>query len=272
MVGGVDDEAELMSAPNIGDRPRGIYKGSWNVVVDLDEHGSRLRLAKGGRGGKGNKSKPTGKLAGTRDLGTEGEKLTVVLELKSVADIGLVGFPNAGKSTLLRAISGAKPKVAGYAFTTMQPQLGAVTTDGGISRFTVADIPGLIEGAHENRGLGHNFLRHIERCGALIYVVDLSAGLGNRPGIRPWKALEVLKAELEAYLPGLSNRPAFVVGTKTDIEHTARVAEALRSKTHLPVVTVCANDARGIDVLLAEAERTLRVAAKKREEFIERNS
>jgi GTP-binding protein len=269
MVDGVGDEAELIPAPNMGDRPRGIYKGTWDVLVDLDEHGSRLRLAKGGRGGKGNKSKPTGKLAGTRDLGTEGEKLTVVLELKSVADIGLVGFPNAGKSTLLRAISGAQPKVAGYAFTTMQPQLGAVTTDGGISSITVADIPGLIEGAHKNRGLGHNFLRHIERCAAFIYVVDLSAGLGNRPGIRPWKALEVLKAELEAYLPGLSNRPAIVVGTKTDIEHTSRAAEALRRKTHLPVVTVCANEARGIDVLLAVAEKTLRDTAKKREEISE---
>jgi GTP-binding protein len=269
MVDGVDDEAEPMPAPNIGDRPRGIYKGTWNMLVDLDEHGSRLRLAKGGRGGKGNKSKPTGKLAGTRDLGTEGEKLTVVLELKSVADIGLVGFPNAGKSTLLRAISGAQPKVAEYAFTTMQPQLGAVTTDGGISSITVADIPGLIEGAHENRGLGHNFLRHIERCAAFIYVVDLSAGLGNRPGIRPWKALEVLKAELEAYLPGLSNRPAIVVGTKTDIEHTSRAAEALRRKTHLPVVTVCANEARGIDALLSVAEKTLRDTAKDREEIRE---
>ena len=258
----VDDESKSIRAPNFGDRPRGIYKGKWEVLIDLDEHGSRLRLAKGGRGGKGNKSKPTGKLAGTRDLGTEGEKLTVVLELKSVADIGLVGFPNAGKSTLLRAISGAQPKVAGYAFTTLQPQLGAVTTDGGLSSITVADIPGLIEGAHENRGLGHNFLKHIERCTAFIYVVDLSAGLGDRPGIRPWKALEVLKAELEAYLPGLSKRPAIVVGTKTDIEHTSRAAEALRRKTDLPVVTVCANEARGIDEMLAIAGKMLRETEK----------
>ena len=257
-IKGVHDEPKSIRAPNMGNRPRGIHIGAWDVLIDLNEHGSRFRLAKGGRGGKGNKSKPTGKLAGTRDLGTEGEKLTVVLELKSVADIGLVGFPNAGKSTLLRAISGAQPKVAGYAFTTMQPQLGAVTTDGGISSITVADIPGLIEGAHENRGLGHNFLRHIERCAAFIYVVDLSAGLGNRPGIRPWKALEVLKAELEAYLPGLSDRPAIVVGTKTDVEHTSRAADALRRKTDLPVVTVCANEARGIDEMLAVAEKVLR--------------
>lgn len=256
----VGDEPKFIAAPNYGERPRGIHKGTWDVLIDLSKHGSKLQLAKGGRGGKGNKSKPTGKLAGTRDLGTEGEKLTVVLELKSVADIGLVGFPNAGKSTLLRSISGALPKVAGYAFTTMQPQLGAVTTDGGLSSITVADIPGLIEGAHDNRGLGHNFLRHIERCAAFIYVVDLSAGLGNRPGIRPWKALEVLKAELEAYLPGLSDRPAIVVGTKTDIEHTSRAAAALRRKTNLPVVTVCANEARGIDEMLAAAEKMLREA------------
>ena len=113
-------------------RDRAALQGEiQEVLADLSENGARVRLARGGRGGKGNRSKPTGKLAGTRDLGTDGEKITVVLELKSVADVGLVGFPNSGKSTLLRAISGAQPKVAGFAFTTMHPQLGAVMTDGG---------------------------------------------------------------------------------------------------------------------------------------------
>lgn len=252
-----DKEEVRVRVPNFGERPRGIHKGKWEVLADLSENGARVRLARGGRGGKGNRSKPTGKLAGTRDLGTDGEKVTVVLELKSVADVGLVGFPNSGKSTLLRAISGAQPKVAGYAFTTMHPQLGAVMTDGGLSSITVADIPGLIEGAHMNRGLGHNFLRHIERCAAFIFVVDLSAGLGNTPGLRPWKALEVLKAELDAYLPGLSDRPAIVVGTKTDLPNTSRAAAALRRKTDVPVVTVSANEAKGLDDLLEATERLL---------------
>ena len=141
--------------------------------------------------------------------------------------LGWLVSPNAGKSTLLRAISSAQPKVAEYAFTTISPQLGAVSTDGGISSFVVADIPGLIEGAHENRGLGHNFLRHVERCAAFVYVVDLGAGAGGRPGVRPWNALQTLMAELEAYLPGLSARPAIVVGTKADLPHSSRAAETL---------------------------------------------
>lgn len=252
-----DKEEVRVRVPNFGERPRGIHKGNWEVLADLSENGARVRLARGGRGGKGNRSKPTGKLAGTRDLGTDGEKITVVLELKSVADVGLVGFPNSGKSTLLRAISGAQPKVAGFAFTTMHPQLGAVMTDGGLSSITVADIPGLIEGAHMNRGLGHNFLRHIERCAAFIFVVDLSAGLGHTPGMRPWEALEVLKAELDAYLPGLSDRPAIVVGTKTDLLNTSRAAAALRRKTDLPVVTLSAKEAKGLEDLLEATEGLL---------------
>ena len=235
-----------------------ICKGNWEVLADLSENGARVQLARGGRGGKGNRSKPTGKLAGTRDLGTDGEKITVVLELKSSGRCWSGWFPNSGKSTLLRAISPrAQPKVAGFAFTTMHPQLGAVMTDGGLSSITVADIPGLIEGAHMNRGLGHNFLRHIERCAAFIFVVDLSAGLGHTPGMRPWEALEVLKAELDAYLPGLSDRPAIVVGTKTDLLNTSRAAAALRRKTDLPVVTLSAKEAKGLEDLLEATEGLL---------------
>ena len=139
----------------------------------------------------------------------------------------------------------------------MHPQLGAVMTDGGLSSITVADIPGLIEGAHMNRGLGHNFLRHIERCAAFIFVVDLSAGLGHTPGMRPWEALEVLKAELDAYLPGLSDRPAIVVGTKTALPNTSRAAAALRRKTDLPVVTLSAKEAKGLEDLLEATEGLL---------------
>jgi GTPase involved in cell partitioning and DNA repair len=127
----------------------------------------------------------------------------------------------------------------------------------------VADIPGLIEGAHDNRGLGHNFLRHIERCSAFLFVVDLSAGVGGRPGIRPWEALDILRTELEAYLPGLSKRPALVVGTKTDMSGSSRAADALRRTTDLPVVTVSAipGGVQGIDGLLAATELLMRAAA-----------
>jgi len=124
----------------------------------------------------------------------------------------------------------------------------------------VADIPGLIKGASDNRGLGHDFLRHIERCAAFIFVVDLSAGLGGKPGIRPWEALDILRAELDAYLPGLSNRPAIVVGTKTDVPHTSRAADALRRRTDLPVITVSANEFKGIAELLVAAEDLLEAA------------
>lgn len=269
--GEVDDDENTTTTkalvdPNRGTRPRGIHEGKWKVLADMDEHKKRILLAKGGRGGKGNRAKPRGELAGTADKGADGGKLTVVLELKSVADLGLVGLPNAGKSTLLRAISDARPNVADYAFTTMSPQLGAVKLDGGLSSVTVADIPGLIKGAHENRGLGHNFLRHVERCAAFLFVVDLSSGMGDRPGMRPWEALKVLRAELDAYLPGLSNRPAIVVGTKTDVARTSKAAEALRRRTDLPVVCVSANASEGIDALLSATEDLLERAKRERDE------
>lgn len=262
-----DEVEEVANEPNLGTRPRGIHKGEWEILADLNEDGSKVRIAKGGRGGRGNKTMPKGPRAGTSDPGGKGEDATIVLELKSVADVGLVGFPNAGKSTLLRAISSAQPKVADYAFTTISPQLGAVTTDGGISSFVVADIPGLIEGAHENRGLGHNFLRHVERCAAFVYVVDLGAGVGGRPGVRPWNALQTLMAELDAYLPGLSARPAIVVGTKSDLPHSSRAAETLRRKTNLPVVTVSAHESLGIQDVMSAADGLLHQTQRGRDAF-----
>ena len=196
---------------------------------------------------------PVGKEAGTREPGAPGEESSVVLELKSVADIGLVGLPNAGKSTLLRALSNATPRVASYAFTTLQPQLGAVPTTHG-AKITVADIPGLIKGAHENKGLGHNFLRHIERCETLAYVVDVSSA----DGVKPWDALDILRRELEEYLPGLSQRPALVVATKTDVANTARTLSALRKRVvDVPVLAVSALRKRGTDAVLEALEKTI---------------
>ena len=223
------------------------------VVADLTRDGQTCVLARGGKGGKGNKRMPVGREAGTREPGAPGEEGKFVLELKTVADVGLVGLPNAGKSTLLRALSNATPRVGSYAFTTMQPQLGAVSaTDG--ETITLADIPGLIKGAHENKGLGHNFLRHVERCEALAYVVDLSSG----DGVKPWDALDILKRELEEYLPGLSKRPGFIVATKTDLPHTARTLKALRARTApTPVFAVSAANREGTDEVLRVFENEI---------------
>lgn len=227
-------------------RPRGLGRGVWEVVADLTEDGQTCVLARGGRGGRGNKRMPVGKEAGTREPGLPGDEGSYVFELKSVADVGLVGLPNAGKSTLLRALSNATPRVASYAFTTMQPQLGAIERSNGTS-VTVADIPGLIEGAHENRGLGHNFLRHVERCEAFVYVVDLSSG----DGVKPWDALEILKRELDEYLPGLSNRPSFIVATKMDLPNTSKTLKALRERVKpTRVLAVSAAKSEGTEEIL----------------------
>jgi len=246
-----DDDDARVNAP--WSRPRGLRYGKWRILADLTKDGEKFVLARGGRGGRGNKHMPVGKEAGTREPGVPGEESSVVLELKSVADIGLVGLPNAGKSTLLRALSNATPRVASYAFTTLQPQLGAVATAHG-AKITVADIPGLIKGAHENKGLGHNFLRHIERCETLAYVVDLSSA----DGVKPWDALEILRRELEEYLPGLSRRPALVVATKTDVANTARTLSALRKRvTDVPVLAVSALNKAGTDAVLDTLEKAI---------------
>ena len=183
-----------------------------DLVADLVGKGSRAVVARGGRGGRGNAT-----LAGPKDRvprvaepGEDGEERRLDLELHTVADLGLVGLPNAGKSTLLGALTAARPKVADYPFTTLTPNLGVASGD---RRFVIADIPGLIEGASEGKGLGHRFLRHIERCRALLLVVDLSAE-------DPSADLATLRAELRAYDPGLVERPSLVVGTKADlVEH-----------------------------------------------------
>jgi GTPase len=187
------------------------------LVADLVGTGSRAVVARGGRGGRGNAS-----LAGPKDRvprvaepGEEGEERTLQLELHTVADLGLVGLPNAGKSTLLAALTAARPKVADYPFTTLTPNLGVA---GGDRRFVIADIPGLIEGASEGKGLGHRFLRHVERCRALLLVVDLSAEDSAAD-------LATLRAELSAYDPGLVQRPNLVVGTKADLVENVTLPE-----------------------------------------------
>jgi GTP-binding protein len=198
-----DDEDEKLSATS----PKG------ELVADLTQDGQQFVLCKGGRGGLGNRNfataaRQTPRFAQPGEPGDEGDFL---LELRIVAEIGLVGYPNAGKSTLLTAISRARPKVAAYPFTTLHPQIGIVEYPDW-KRLTVCDVPGLIEGAHNNVGLGHKFLRHIKRCKILVILLDM-AGTDGR---KPWDDYKQLLSELELYDPTLLEKPRLVVANKMD--------------------------------------------------------
>ena len=217
-------------------------------LADLTGEGTELVIAQGGRGGLGNAAlaSSTRKAPGFALLGTPGETRTVSLELKVVADVGLVGFPSAGKSSLIAAISRARPKIADYPFTTLVPNLGVVVA--GDVTFTVADVPGLIEGASEGRGLGIDFLRHIERCAALVHVIDCATYL---PGRDPLSDLAVIEAELAAH-GGLEDRPRLVALNKIDVPDAAELAEMvaddLRAKG-LRVFPVSTRTGQGLPAL-----------------------
>ncbi|QNN53383.1 GTPase ObgE [Nocardioides mesophilus] len=191
------------------------------VLADLVGPGTELVIAQGGRGGLGNAALASSKrkAPGFALLGEPGDDRSIVLELKVVADIGLVGFPSAGKSSLIAALSRARPKIADYPFTTLVPNLGVVTA--GDTTFTVADVPGLIEGASEGRGLGHDFLRHIERCAALVHVIDSAT---MEPGREPVGDLDVIENELKRY-GGLEDRPRLVALNKVDVPDGRDLAE-----------------------------------------------
>lgn len=182
------------------------------VLGDLTKHGQRLIVAKGGKGGRGNAEfvTPTRQAPDFAEPGEAGEERWIELELKLLADVGLIGFPNAGKSTLLSRLTAAKPEIANYPFTTLRPILG-VAKVGGFS-FVIADIPGLIEGAHAGKGLGDEFLRHIERTTLLLHLIDL-ADLTKSPE----DAFKKINRELELYSPKLAQKPQIVVGTKVDV-------------------------------------------------------
>ena len=190
-------------------------------LADLTGDGTEVVIAAGGRGGLGNAALASSarKAPGFALLGEEGESRTVTLELKVVADVGLVGFPSAGKSSLVAAISRARPKIADYPFTTLVPNLGVVVA--GDTTYTVADVPGLIEGASEGRGLGHDFLRHIERCAALVHVLDCAT---FEPGRDPITDLGVIEGELAAH-GGLEDRPRLVALNKVDVPDGHELAE-----------------------------------------------
>ncbi|GAB2881578.1 GTPase ObgE [Nocardioides pacificus] len=192
-----------------------------NVLGDMVGAGTEMVIASGGRGGLGNAALASSKrkAPGFALLGEPGDEIDAVLELKVVADIGLVGFPSAGKSSLIAAISRARPKIADYPFTTLVPNLGVVTA--GETTFTVADVPGLIEGASDGRGLGHDFLRHIERCAALVHVIDTAT---MEPGRNPIEDLEIIENELSRY-GGLEGRPRLVALNKIDVPDGREIAD-----------------------------------------------
>lgn len=219
------------------------------LIADLVGEGAEAVVARGGRGGRGNTrfAGPKNRVPRTAEAGEEGEERRLHVELRTVADLGLVGLPNAGKSTLLAKLTAATPKIADYPFTTLTPNLGVA--EAGDDRVVVADIPGLVEGAHEGKGLGHRFLRHITRCRALVLVVDLSSP--DAPS-----DLETVRAELRAYDPELAERPSLVVGTKVDlVEDPARAADAIRG---LPVSVVTGE---GLELLATQLEQLSRQGA-----------
>ena len=233
------------------------------LLADLVGVDTRFVAAHGGRGGLGNRAlaSPRRRAPGFALLGEPGEAAEVVLELKSVADVGLVGYPSAGKSSLVAAVSAARPKIADYPFTTLVPNLGVV--DAGDVRFTVADVPGLIEGASEGRGLGHEFLRHVERCKVLVHVVDCAT---MDPGRDPISDVDVIERELKSY-GGLADRPRMVALNKIDVPDARELAAMVRPELEArgwPVVPVSAATHEGLRELtftMAEIVSAARASA-----------
>ena len=226
-------------------------------IADLTEIGTRFTLCQGGLGGKGNWHfrSATNQAPTEAEMGTEGEEGVFFMELRRIADAGLVGYPNAGKSTLLGDISEAKPKVASYPFTTLQPIIGVVEFDS-FRRCIVADIPGIIEGASEGAGLGHDFLRHIDRCRLLIHVVDVSGCEGRDP-VEDFKAIQ---EELKQYGPDLASRPMIVAGNKVDIAADRTGLEALKAYVEglgMPFYEISAAAQLGTRELMFAAAREL---------------
>ena len=196
-------------------------------IVDLTRDGQEFVLCRGGAGGKGNVHFKSSRNRAPRQYteGEEGEQGYFLFELRTIADAGLVGYPNAGKSTLLRKISAARPKVAAYPFTTLHPIVGVMEMPG-YRRATIADIPGLIEGAHRGVGLGHEFLRHITRCRILVFVIDVAGSEGRNP----IEDLQNLRREIDLYDPALSSRPWLVVANKMDLPDAERNLRALQER------------------------------------------
>jgi len=221
---------------------------SGELLHDFTHAGDRFLATKGGRGGRGNQhfATPTHQAPTEHEPGAPGEEKHLRLELKLLADVGLVGFPNAGKSTLISRISAARPKIADYPFTTLEPHLGVVSVDD--STFVVADIPGLIEGAHLGHGLGTQFLRHIERTRLLVHLVDVSEGSGRDPV----EDFRIVMAELASFREDLAKKPMFLVASKIDVAQDPARIESLRqlaAEQKLPFFEISSVTGQGIEQL-----------------------
>ena len=224
-------------------------------IVDLTRDGQEFVLCRGGAGGKGNVHFKSSRNRAPRQYteGEEGEQGHFLLELRTIADAGLVGYPNAGKSTLLRKVSAARPRVAAYPFTTLHPIIGVVEFSG-YRRATIADIPGLIEGAHRGLGLGHEFLRHITRCRIFLFVVDVAGSEGRNPV----EDLQQLRKELDLYDPLLSQRPWFVIANKMDLPCAEENLSGVRKKfPKIDIVPISAAKGEGIEELKKKLARWL---------------
>ncbi|MBN1765025.1 MAG: GTPase ObgE [Sedimentisphaerales bacterium] len=228
-----------------------IYDYDRNVILkDLDGPDQEVCVARGGRGGKGNKrfATPSNQTPRIAKPGKAGQERHLKLELKLIADIGLVGLPNAGKSTLLSRISAARPKVASYPFTTLQPHLGIVELSD-YRRFIVADIPGLIEGSHKGQGLGHDFLRHIERTRIILHLLDISGS----NGMEPVKSYHAIRHELSEYSPVLAQKPEIIVAAKMDLDPQKKEFQTLcqeMNKDIIPISSVTGSGLKDLSELL----------------------
>jgi GTP-binding protein len=231
---------------------------SGEVLADLIEPGGRFVAAQGGKGGRGNIHFATATYQAPTEAeqGTVGQARSLRLELKLLADVGLLGYPNVGKSTFIAAVSRARPKIANYPFTTLTPNLGVVGLSGGRS-FVLADIPGLIEGAAEGAGLGHRFLRHVERCRVLIHLLEVTPEEGRSP----LHDFDVINQELERYDPSLARRPQIVALSKADLTETREAASDLRrdlSARGIDLHVVSAVSGEGMKPLLEEVWKRLK--------------
>lgn len=251
-----EEEAAAGAASEVGEEAASeIQPAELELVADLDHDGAEIVLCRGGEGGKGNIHFKSSRNRVPRQFtpGGDGEEGYFLLELRSIADAGLVGYPNAGKSTLLGKISSAHPRVAAYPFTTLHPIVGIVDFEG-YRRAPVADIPGLIEGAHQNVGLGHEFLRHILRCRVLLFVIDMAGSEGRSP----IDDLAQLRKELSLYNEGLAQRPWFVAANKMDDPRAEENLRHFRGRfPKLEIVPISAELGEGIDDLKNSLRRHL---------------
>ena len=259
---GADLELAVPIGTLVYEKDTGVDGPPYTLLADLAEEGQRVLVAKGGRGGLGNArfASSTNRAPRKVQPGEPGEIKDLRLELKLLADVGLVGFPNAGKSTMIARISAARPKIADYPFTTLTPNLGVVRL-GDDRSFVVADVPGLIEGAHRGQGLGHQFLRHLERTKLLVHLVDVSGASGRNPV----EDLDTVRKELELFQPAFAARPQIVVANKVDAldaehEPAVKALEKRAAQLDLPFLRVSGVSGEGVPELLEAMWRGLKAA------------